>query len=430
MQNKTRSVNKAREVNKNKLAMTYNEINTNRNIREFSTRNFRNNEIKQKNSTGKNRKSQVDFILIVLIIILLLFGIVMVLSASAPSALAEGNDAYTYVTRQIQFAILGLAIMWFVSKIDYRIYRKFYWPIYWISIGVLLLVLIPGLGVESGGASRWINLGFTQFQPSEITKIGLIIFYAGYLTDHKADLRSFKKGFVIPLLYLIPPVAIALFIQNHLSVGIIMSAITFVMMLMAGCRLLYFVLSGLIVGGGGITALAIYLNTAGASAGDDSFRLGRILNFMDPWQDPTGKGWQTIQSLYAIGSGGLFGVGLGESRQKYLYVSEPQNDFIFSILAEELGFVGCVVVIILFALFIWRGIIIAMKAKDMFGSLLATGITSLVMIQTVLNIGVVTNSIPNTGISLPFFSAGGTALIMLLGMCGILLNISRTKSKV
>ena len=378
----------------------------------------------------KGKKSQVDFVLIIIIIILLSFGIVMVLSASAPSALAETGDSYTYVTKQIQFAVLGLAIMWIVSRIDYRILKKFYWVIYFFSCAVLLLVLIPGLGVDAGGARRWINLGFTQFQPSEITKIGIIIFYAGYLTDHKDELRSFKKGFIKPLLYLVPPVGIAFFIQNHLSVGIVMSAITFVMMIMAGCRLIHFILTGLVVGGAGIGALAIYFNTAGANAGDANFRLDRILNFMDPWQDPTGTGWQAIQSLYAIGSGGLFGVGLGESTQKYLYVSEPQNDFIFSILAEELGFVGCVVLIILFALFIWRGILIAMKAPDMFGSLVATGITTLVMVQVAINIAVVTNTIPNTGMSLPFFSAGGTALIMLLGMCGILLNISKAKSKV
>ena len=385
---------------------------------------------KKEKTFPKKKKSQVDFFLIVIIIILLLFGIIMVLSASAPSALAETGNSYEYVISQVQFAILGLAVMWFFSKLDYHIYQKLYWPVYWFSVGILLLVLIPGLGSEGGGASRWINLGFTQFQPSEITKVGLIIFYAGYLTDHKEDLRSFTKGFLLPLVYLAIPVLIALFIQNHLSVGIIMTAITFVMMLMAGCRLLYFIVSGLIVGGGGIAALAIYLSTAGDSAGDASFRLGRILNFMDPWQDPTGKGWQTIQGLYAIGSGGLFGVGLGESKQKYLYVSEPQNDFIFSIVAEELGFVGCVVVIILFALFIWRGIIIAMKAPDMFSSLLAIGITTLVMVQVALNIGVVTNTIPNTGISLPFFSAGGTALIILLGMCGMLLNISKSRAKV
>ncbi len=384
----------------------------------------------QKAKVNKAKKSQVDFVLIIIIIILLSFGIVMVLSASAPSALAETGDSYTYVTKQAIFAVGGLAIMWFVSKIDYRIYKKFYWLIYWCSVGVLLLVLIPGLGINAGGARRWINVGFSQFQPSEITKIGMIIFYAGYLSDHKEDLRSFKKGFIYPLLWLMPPVLIALFIQNHLSVGIVMSAITFVMMLMAGCRLLYFVITGLVVGGGGIAALMAYFSMAGDSAGDSNFRLGRILNYMDPWQDPTGQGWQTIQSLYAIGSGGLFGVGLGESKQKYLYVSEPQNDFIFSILAEELGFVGCVVVIVLFALFIWRGILIAMKAPDMFGSLLATGITTLVMVQVVINIGVVTNTIPNTGMSLPFFSAGGTALVMLLGMCGILLNISKSRSKI
>ena len=384
----------------------------------------------QKAKVNKAKKSQVDFVLIIIIIILLSFGIVMVLSASAPSALAETGDSYTYVTKQAIFAVGGLAIMWFVSKIDYRIYKKFYWLIYWCSVGVLLLVLIPGLGINAGGARRWINVGFSQFQPSEITKIGMIIFYAGYLSEHKEDLRSFKKGFIYPLLWLMPPVLIALFIQNHLSVGIVMSAITFVMMLMAGCRLLYFVITGLVVGGGGIAALMAYFSMAGDSAGDSNFRLGRILNYMDPWQDPTGQGWQTIQSLYAIGSGGLFGVGLGESKQKYLYVSEPQNDFIFSILAEELGFVGCVVVIVLFALFIWRGILIAMKAPDMFGSLLATGITTLVMVQVVINIGVVTNTIPNTGMSLTFFSAGGTALVMLLGMCGILLNISKSRSKI
>ena len=381
-------------------------------------------------SINKVKRKQVDFVLVIIILILLSFGIIMVLSASAPSALAETGNSYTYFTKQIIFAAIGLVIMWFVSKIDYRVYKKFYWPIYWLSIGALLLVLIPGLGSSGGGAKRWIDLGFTQFQPSELTKIGMIIFYAGYLTDHKDDLRSLKKGFIFPLMYLLPPVLIALVIQNHLSVGIVMSGITFVMMLMAGCRLLYFIVSGLVFGGGGIVALIAYFSMAGDSAGDANFRFARILNYMDPWQDPTGQGWQPIQGLYAIGSGGLFGVGLGESKQKYLYVSEPQNDYIFAILAEELGFVGCVVVILLFALFIWRGIIIAMKAPDMFGSLLATGITTLVMVQVVINIGVVTNTIPNTGMSLPFFSAGGTALIILLGMCGILLNISKDKAKV
>lgn len=286
------------------------------------------------------------------------------------------------------------------------------------------------LVLQQTGATRWINLGFTQFQPSELTKVGMIVFYAGYLSDHKNELRDFKKGFVKPLIFLLPPVLIALVIQNHLSVGLVMGAITVVMMIMAGCRMSHFILSGLVGGGLGGGALALFMLSKGSSGGGSNFRLDRILSFMDPWADPTGKGWQAIQSLYAIGSGGLFGAGLGESKQKYLYIPEPQNDFIFSILAEELGFIGCTVVIILFALFIWRGILIAMKAPDMFGSLLATGITTLVMVQVVINIGVVTNSIPNTGMPLPFFSAGGTALVILLGMCGILLNISKSASKV
>lgn len=374
---------------------------------------------------------QIDFVLLIIIILLLSLGIIMVLSASAPSALSETGNSYTYVTKQAIFAVLGFGVMFFFSRFDYRIFKRLYWPIYWISVGILLLVLIPGLKSSANGATRWISIGgIIQFQPSELTKVGMIIFYAGYLSDHKNDLRDFKKGFIKPLAFLVPPVAIALFIQNHLSVGLVMGSITVVMMIMAGCKMSHFILSGLSVGGLGGGALAVYLATKGQSAGSESFRIDRILNFMDPWQDPTGTGWQAIQSLYAIGSGGLFGVGLGDSKQKYLYIPEPQNDFIFSILAEELGFVGCTVVIILFALFIWRGILIAMKAPDMFGSLVATGITTLVLVQVVINIGVVTNTIPNTGMPLPFFSAGGTALIILMGMCGILLNISRSSSKV
>ena len=374
---------------------------------------------------------QIDFVLLIIIILLLSLGIIMVLSASAPSALSETGNSYTYVTKQAIFAVLGFGVMFFFSRFDHRIFKRLYWPIYWISVGILLLVLIPGLKSSANGATRWINIGgLIQFQPSELTKVGMIIFYAGYLSDHKNELRDFKKGFIKPLAFLVPPIAIALFIQNHLSVGLVMGSITVVMMIMAGCKMSHFILSGLSVGGLGGGALALYLATKGQSAGSESFRIDRILNFMDPWQDPTGTGWQAIQSLYAIGSGGLFGVGLGDSKQKYLYIPEPQNDFIFSILAEELGFVGCTVVIILFALFIWRGILIAMKAPDMFGSLVATGITTLVLVQVVINIGVVTNTIPNTGMPLPFFSAGGTALIILMGMCGILLNISRTSSKV
>lgn len=380
---------------------------------------------KNKKTVPNFINNQFDFILFVIIIILLSLGIVMVLSASAPSAIAESGNSYSYVIQQLKAAILGIILMLITSKIDYRLYKKFYKAIYWISVLILLLVLIPGLGLSSNGATRWIDLKFIQFQPSELTKIGLIVFYAGYLADHKSELKSFWKGFVKPLIYILPPIAILYFVQNHLSASVVIGAVTCVMMIMAGCRLLYFVIAGLI----GALVMTVGIIALQAT-GKGGFRIKRIMSFMDPWADATEVGWQAVQGLYAIGSGGLFGVGLGESKQKYLYIPEPHNDFIFSILAEELGFVGCVIVILLFAIFIWRGILIAIKSPDMFGSLLATGITTLIGVQVIINIGVVTSSIPNTGMPLPFFSYGGTALLILLCSCGVLLNISRAGSKV
>ena len=380
---------------------------------------------KNKKTVPNFINNQFDFILFVIIIILLSLGIVMVLSASAPSAIAESGNSYSYVIQQLKAAILGIILMLIISKIDYRLYKKFYKAIYWISVLILLLVLIPALGLSSNGATRWIDLKFIQFQPSELTKIGLIVFYAGYLADHKSELKSFWKGFVKPLIYILPPIAILYFVQNHLSASVVIGAVTCVMMIMAGCRLLYFVIAGLI----GALVMTVGIIALQAT-GKGGFRIKRIMSFMDPWADATEVGWQAVQGLYAIGSGGLFGVGLGESKQKYLYIPEPHNDFIFSILAEELGFVGCVIVILLFAIFIWRGILIAIKSPDMFGSLLATGITTLIGVQVIINIGVVTSSIPNTGMPLPFFSYGGTALLILLCSCGVLLNISRAGSKV
>ena len=252
------------------------------------------------------------------------------------------------------------------------------------------------------------------------------------MSDHKSELKDFWRGFVKPLIFLLIPALILYKIQNHLSVTLVISTVTFVMMLMSGVRILHFVLAGGVgIAGAGILLLKGQMDKLkGAAATSESFRLDRIKVFFDPWSDATGKGYQMIQSLYAIGSGGLFGVGLGNSKQKYLYIPEPQNDFIFAIIAEELGFVGCVAIIALFAIFVWRGIVISMKAPDMFGSLLAIGITTLVAIQTVINIAVVTASIPTTGMALPFFSYGGTALVILLASVGVLLNVSRAGAKV
>lgn len=382
---------------------------------------------KKTKKVSKFVNNQFDFILCITVILLLALGIIMVLSASAPSALSITGNSYFYVKKQLIFAIVGIFVMLFLSKVDYRFYKKYYWQIYFISWIILLLVLVPGLGYSVKGATRWIKIGGSQFQPSELTKIGLIIFFAGYLSDHKDELYDLKKGFIKPICFLVPPIGILFFVQNHLSVSLVICIITIVMMFIAGCRLKHFVVVG-IVGISLIIGIFGFMQISGA--GEGNFRLDRISTYFDPWADAQGTGYQTVQSLYAIGSGGMFGLGLGNSKQKYLYIPEPHNDFIFSILAEELGFAGCIIVIILFAIFIWRGILIAMRATDMYGTLVAVGITTLVAVQAIINIAVVTATVPTTGMSLPFFSYGGTALLLLLANVGILLNISRSSSKV
>lgn len=352
----------------------------------------------------------------------------MVLSASSPSSLATTGSSYTYVYKQAISASIGITAMIIISKIDYRRYQKYYKIAYVFSLVILLMVLVPGLGRTINGARRWINLPLVgSAQPSEITKLGMILFFSVYLSKHRDELKHIWKGFLKPIIYfLVPPIGILLLVQSHLSASVIIILVVSVMMITAGSKFSHFVVIGS-VGAGGLLG-GMYILAKFFKIG--SFRLARIYSFIDPWQDPQGDGWQIIQSLYAIGSGGLFGVGLGNSTQKYLYISEPHNDFIFAVLAEELGFIGCVAVIILFLLFVWRGIVISMKAPDMFGSLMAVGITSLIGLQAIINIAVVTSSMPVTGIALPFFSYGGTSLIILLCAVGILLNISRHAEKI
>ncbi len=368
----------------------------------------------------------VDFTLVITVLLLLSLGLVMVLSASSPKSLQTYSNSYHFFIRQLGFAVLGLFGMYFVSKIDYRIYQKFYKQAWWLSIILLVAVLI--FGSDSHGAKRWIDLGIFTFQPSEIVKILMIIFYAGILVKNRDDLGKFGKGLVKHVLFLVPIIAL-LILEPHISTSMVIIFTCCVMLIMAGCKFWQFLATGAVLAGGiGSIATVLYFVS-------DKFQerfqyiVTRVITFTDPWQDATGDGWQVIQSLYAIGSGGLFGTGLGDGKQKYLYLPEPHNDFIFSVLAEELGFVGCLVVFALFAVFIWRGILIAMKAPDMFGSLVAVGITSLVGIQALINIAVVTSSMPATGMQLPFFSYGGTALLILLCEIGILLSISRASTK-
>ena len=275
------------------------------------------------------------------------------------------------------------------------------------------------------GARRWIIIAGFNFQPSEFAKIGFILFFAAILADVKerGKIKTYKYGFIYPLIFMVPIVGAILILQNHFSATFIIAVVTVVQMFIAGTRLSHFIataLAGGIIGLGGLFAIK------GEISLGSGFRSSRIQTWLDPFSDPTGDGWQIIQSLYAIGSGGLFGVGLGNSKQKYLYLPEPHNDFIFSVLAEELGFVGCLAVIILFTVFVWRGVVIAMKAKDNFGCLIAIGIVTMLGLQAMINIAVVTGTVPVTGMPLPFFSYGGTALIANLMAVGILLNVSRT----
>lgn len=362
-------------------------------------------------------KNPIDFTLLITILLLLSIGLIMLLSASSPSALSESGNSYSYFFRQAIFAVAGLFMMWVISNIDYRFYQKYYKLAYIVAF--LLLLAVPFIGREVNGAKRWIYVTETlSIQPSELVKLLMIIFYAAILVKNRDELNKYGKGFVKHLLLVVPIIGLLL-IEPHFSASMVIIGIVAIMMIIAGCKFWHFLVSGLVVGVPGIITL-IFL---------EPYRLQRVITFLNPWSDPTGDGWQVIQSLYAIGSGGLFGAGLGESKQKYLYIPEPHNDFIFSILAEELGFIGCAVVIILFAIFIWRGILIAMKSPDMFGSLIAIGITAQVAIQVIINIAVVTSSMPATGMPLPFFSYGGTSLFILLCEMGVLLNISKAGAK-
>lgn len=334
----------------------------------------------------------IDFTLLITILLLLSLGLIMVLSASSPSALSKNGDSYSYFSKQLLFAILGIAAMLFISKIDYRFYKKFYKHAWWIALILLALVLIAGRTVN--GAKRWIYITETlSFQPSEIVKLLMIVFYAGVLMKNRDELPLYGKGFIKHVCFLAPIIGLLL-LEPHFSASIVIIGICSIMMIMAGCKFWHYIATGAV---GGIPAIILLVIK-------EPYRLKRVITFLDPWQDATGDGWQVIQSLYAIGSGGLFGAGLGESKQKFLYIPEPHNDFIFSILGEELGFIGCTAVLILFAIFIWRGILIAMRAPDMFGSLVAIGITALVAIQVIINVAVVTSSMPATGMPLPFFS--------------------------
>ncbi len=362
----------------------------------------------------KLTKTGFDFGFLFTVIMLLSLGLLMVFSASYPYAYYYFEDGLYFIKRQLLWAGLGAAAMVFTANFDYRNYKKLAAPILGISFLLLIAVLI--VGIDINGAKRWLGVGSLTFQPSEVAKLGLIIFFAASLAQIKDKIKEFK--YLVRYWLMMGIFMVLLLLEPHFSVCLIIGMTLVIMLLVAGAKLRYFMLIAAPVIFGGTLMVIL-----------EPYRLKRLTTFLDPFSDALGSGWQVIQSLYAIGSGGLFGVGFGNSRQKFLYVSEPQNDFIFSIVCEELGFVGAVAILVLFALLMWRGMKIAISAPDTFGSLLVTGIMSLVGVQVVLNIAVVTSSIPTTGIPLPFFSAGGSSLLFLMAAMGIILNVSKYKKQ-
>lgn len=359
----------------------------------------------------------LDMPFCLLVLVLLTIGIIMMFSASYPIAYSETGDSYYYLKRQIIFAVIGIGAMIGLSFVNYRVFYRFAKLLLAISYGALILVLfLPGVN----GVHRWI--GFTSFniQASEITKFCIIVFFAYWGTKY-ADKMRYMKYSLIPGIAIFGSTAVLLILEPHFSCTVIVFLLVMIMLFISGMDIKYFVAIGVFVG------VVVAVMWATGLLGYAMERLdgwGKALEYTtsEMWQTT----WQTRNSLYAIGSGGLTGLGLGQSRQKYLYLPEPQNDFIFAIVCEELGFVGAVLILILFGLLVWRGITMSRKASDTFGKLLGIGLTAQVGLQVILNIFVITDWLPNTGISLPFFSYGGSSLIMLLAQMGVILSVSRS----
>ena len=353
----------------------------------------------------------IDLPYLLLTLLLVAIGLLVLFSASYARAYYETKNAASVFVNQLIFAVMGIGVMWLISRVPYEWYQKLSLLILAASIG--LLVLVPVIGTESGGATRWLDFGFVSFQPSEIAKFGVICSFAAIMAAHTRDMKTIRYG-VAPYVVILGIIAVLLYLEPHMSATLIILALGFILMTLGGTDWKYLV--GLVILG--CLLVAVYLLTKGYTG-------GRISAWLHPENDPLDKGLQVLQSQYAIGSGGLLGLGLGKSRQKFLYVPEPENDFVFPIVAEELGFIGAVVVLLLFSLLIMRGYWLALHARDKFGALTIVGIITLLAVQVFLNVGVVTNLIPNTGISLPFFSYGGTALMIQLAEMGIVLSISR-----
>lgn len=351
--------------------------------------------------------------IVILTIIIVLFGLVNVYSSSHVWALYKYDDVYYFIKRQVIFAILGFVGMYITSRIDYHIYKTHYKKIIIVCFVLLGLVLIPGLGVVRGGSRSWFNLGVFALQPSELFKIGMIIFAAVYIEKNYYHMHKLRYSF--PVLGVMGLGFLLIMLQPDFGSGIVMACSIVVMLIVSPFPFVYF------IGLGCLGVLGIVLMVLSAP-----YRMERILSFLDPFQDPLGSGFQAIQSLYAIGPGGLLGVGFDKSIQKHFYLPEPQTDFIFAIMAEEFGFIGGVLLIGFYFYLFWTILNIAQHTKDLFGSFLMIGIISMIAIQTFINLGVVVGLFPVTGVTLPLMSYGGTSLTITLVSIGILINISKS----
>ena len=366
----------------------------------------------QKNGSKKRKIGHIDYTFLTLVIIIVCTGLIMLFSASAPAANRKFDNSYHFFIRQLLFACAGFIFMIFISRIDYRKYKKYTKKLMLICIVMLILVFFPTIGVELNGSRRWINLGVMNFQPSELMKPTIAMFFAAEIESKRHKLTNIN-GLKFYLFWL-GVTAGLLMLETHLSGTIIICGIAAVVMIVGGLNMKYVIGCGLVA----VPAGTLFVMT-------DKVRRARVLNFMNPFEDVKMTGYQVVQGLYAIGSGGFFGLGLGNSIQKFTYLPEPYNDFIFAVICEELGFIGALFIISLFVLLVFRGVKIALNAPDVFGMLTVVGIMAQIGIQTAFNIAVVTSSIPNTGVTLPFFSYGGTAMMVLLAEMGVVLNISR-----
>jgi cell division protein FtsW len=359
------------------------------------------------------KRNPPDLFLFLITLSLLVLGLIIVSSASAPESLAVtgGKSVFHYGLKQLLFSVIGFGLMLFFMKFPYQGLKKFTVPMALITIGLLIVVLFVAKEVK--GALRWINLGFFQLQPSEMAKLAVIMVIAHYCAEINNGIRNFVVGVILPLFF-VGIVCLLIMLEPDLGTTIVIFMTAMIMLFAGGARIFHLSIPGLVGLGAGVVLIIT-----------EPYRLERLFAFLDPWKDPKDSGWQIIQSLYALGSGGPLGLGLGMSRQKFNYLPEAHTDYIFSILGEELGLLGTITVIILFFFLAWRGYKAAIAADDSYGRMLAVGITSYLVFQALLNISVVTSSVPVTGITLPFLSSGGSSLLISLMSVGILLNISK-----